>query len=222
MLRTLCAPQTRQGVNHIFSSIVERQALVEGARSSVLLFLRHAKELRAPWELRALAAQGHWDQVMPAFRRALAGVRGQVAAMPRLAAAWLSVLASIQQVGCRANGCACAACRRRLSGVCMQTWQMGPAVWRISMCGGPGHCPFQVWLSCCAVLGVLLQFICCPCQETWPLQSFPPVLGSSHAGQLFHDVVGPGPCPFLVWLSISADLRVLLRFICCLCQALEI
>ena len=91
---------------------------MEGARSSVLLFLRHAKELRVPWELRALAAQGHWDQVMPAFRRALAGVRGQVAAMPRLAAAWRSVLASIQQVGCRANGCACAACRRRLSGVC--------------------------------------------------------------------------------------------------------
>ena len=100
---------------------------MEGARSSVLLFLRHAKELRAPWELRILAAQGHWDQVMPAFRRALAGVRGQVAAMPRLAAAWLSVLASIQQVGWRASGFACAACRWRLSGVPVQTWQVGLA-----------------------------------------------------------------------------------------------
>ena len=115
-MQALHAFQTRQGAQHIFSSILERQALVEGARSSVVLFLRHAKELRAPWELRTLAAQGHWDQVMPAFQRALAGVRRQVAAMPRLAAAWLSVLASIQQVGWGASGSACAACRWRLTG----------------------------------------------------------------------------------------------------------
>ena len=118
---------------------------MEGAHSSVLLFLRHAKELRAPWELRTLAGQGHWDQVMPAFRRALAGVRGQVAAMPRLAAAWLSVLASIQLVGWSANGFACAACRQRLS--------------RVPVAGGSGRqederkwwdlglAPFRVWLS---------------------------------------------------------------------------
>ena len=109
---------------------------MEGARSSVLLFLRHAKELRAPWELRTLAAQGHWDQVMPAFRRALAGVQGQVAAMPRLAAAWLSVLASIQQVGCSADESACAACRGRLTGVPLQTWQVGPAAWWMCVIGG--------------------------------------------------------------------------------------
>ena len=63
------------------------------------------------------------------------------------------------------------------------------------MCGGPGHCSFQAWLSISADLRVLLRFICYPCQETWPLRTSPPVLGSSHAGQLVHVVVGTWALP---------------------------
>lgn len=136
---------------------MERQALVEGAHSSVLLFLRHAKELRAPWELRTLAARGHWDQVMPAFRRALTGVRGQVAAMPRLAAAWLSVLASIQQVSRSANKFACAACRWSLTGVPVWPefgrWAQLPVGWHVWWDLGLAHsqcgCHFWQHSGCC-------------------------------------------------------------------------
>ena len=87
--------------------------------------------------------------------------------MPRLAAAWLSVLASIQQVSRSANKfclydmqvaphwCACVA----------RIWQMGPAASRMACVVGPGPCSFPVWLSLLATLRLLLWSICCPCRR---------------------------------------------------------